>query len=605
MPCKSVQDYLQLFKSEIDIKNPRARPVDDLTRMTLGKEVGKDAVSPKSTRQSGISILRSSSFLGGPGTPLSGVDVTQLIQWVANNEQSFSQVSSVDGLCKLNPASVLQQRASGLTMSWGLDVRAYFQLLTSVAGELDSDKCLGGLTPTAELAEGPTISKPEAEILLWRGLRVRMGVHTGLGDSKDIEYNRITGRTEYLGESMAITKSVADAATGGMVTCTEATFRQVRASSLDVSMVIAHMGELSFASDSSMNVNVYLALAPEMLLRSAMMEPLRRCKQLSLGFLDAPYDDGAVAYLRIDTSAIARVNGEEMAKKLMKAVQPIVQSGLLEYRGYLLGFFGGVFLASFSSAGVAIKWALNMVTNLEARLDIKKLAGEGKLWSPADFTVSCGIDVGSFSSHINPSSGRIEHRGKVMNRAARISTVAQASMVYISSRTWETAVSELGAVLMTCSEFQLGQGRSSSLISPRVHASLIEGEEEGQSQTTGQSIHETAEKELISENSMPPVGEGNSTIRLEKISSVSSSSTEQYRVKTRPVTGVQLFDCIRNMRIEAILLGHFRLKGIEEDLKLMSVKGNGLLRELTVKGEGTVEIEVPACHKCFQSGRNS
>eukprot|EP00798_Chlamydomonas_sp_ICE-L_P021495 gene21495-28475_t len=355
MPCKSAQGYLQLFKSEISMKNPRARLVDDLTRMSSGKEVGKDAVSRKSRRPSSINmrIFQSFSTLAGPGTPLglSEVDATQMIQWVANSEQPLPRVSSVEGPCKSNPANSLQPTASSRTMIWGVDVRAHLQLLMSVAGDVDSDTCFGGLTSTAELAQDPSMSKPEASILMWRGLRVRMGMHTGVGDSKDIEYNRITGRTEYSGESMAITKSVADAATGGMVTCTEATFQQVHPSSLDVSMVIAHMGELSFDDDSSMNVNVYQALAPEMLLRSAMMEPLRRCKQLSLGFLDAPHDGGAVAYLRIDTAAIARVNGEEMTKKVMKAVEPIVQHALFESRGYLLGFFGGVFLASFSAAG--------------------------------------------------------------------------------------------------------------------------------------------------------------------------------------------------------------------------------------------------------------
>eukprot|EP00798_Chlamydomonas_sp_ICE-L_P021494 gene21494-28473_t len=233
-----------------------------------------------------------------------------------------------------------------------------------------------------------------------------------------------------------------------------------------------------------------------------------------------------------------------------------------------------------------------MTTNLEARSDIKKLAGGSELWSPADFTVSCGIDVGSFNSHINPSSGRIEHRGKVMNRAARISTVAPAGRiehrgkvmnraaristvapagrVYISSQTWESAVSELGAGRMIHSVCQLEQGKSSSMRLPRVNASLIEGEGEGLSQTSSQSMQETAEKDITSANSLPQISGRSFTIRLEEISGVGSSITE--RVKTRPTMGVQIFNCIKHMRIEALPLGHFRLKGIEEDLQLMSVK---------------------------------
>lgn len=75
-------------------------------------------------------------------------------------------------------------------------------------------------------ADGPGPGR----VLLFRGLRVRMGLHTSMQDaSSQVVYNRSAGRTQYCGALASVTKAVQDAAQGGMVLLSEATKQHVGA----------------------------------------------------------------------------------------------------------------------------------------------------------------------------------------------------------------------------------------------------------------------------------------------------------------------------------------------------------------------------------------
>ncbi len=47
-----------------------------------------------------------------------------------------------------------------------------------------------------------------------------------------------------------------------------------------------------------------------------------------------------------------------------------------------------------------------------------------------------GIDLGLCSCDLNPGSGRLAYRGRVMNRASRIAGVAAAGQVLVSGAAW-------------------------------------------------------------------------------------------------------------------------------------------------------------------------
>jgi hypothetical protein len=68
--------------------------------------------------------------------------------------------------------------------------------------------------------------------LLFNGLRVRMGMASGLSDAADLAFNKQAGRYTYLGQLLAAAKGSCDAAQGGMVLLHQTTFKRVRAGSV-------------------------------------------------------------------------------------------------------------------------------------------------------------------------------------------------------------------------------------------------------------------------------------------------------------------------------------------------------------------------------------
>ncbi|GFH20213.1 uncharacterized protein HaLaN_17297, partial [Haematococcus lacustris] len=56
---------------------------------------------------------------------------------------------------------------------------------------------------------------PGGSALIFRGLRVRMGMHTGITDPADVVFEPVSGRTIYTGPCMELARAVSDAAPGG------------------------------------------------------------------------------------------------------------------------------------------------------------------------------------------------------------------------------------------------------------------------------------------------------------------------------------------------------------------------------------------------------
>lgn len=54
-----------------------------------------------------------------------------------------------------------------------------------------------------------------------RGLRVRMGLHTGIHNDADVTYNKAAARMQYSGEILVQSKAVSDCAAGGMILLSE------------------------------------------------------------------------------------------------------------------------------------------------------------------------------------------------------------------------------------------------------------------------------------------------------------------------------------------------------------------------------------------------
>jgi hypothetical protein len=62
-----------------------------------------------------------------------------------------------------------------------------------------------------------TTGGPVHDITVYRGLRVRFGIHSGLDDASCVAFNKSSRRMQYSGAFASTAKYVGDAAHGGQV----------------------------------------------------------------------------------------------------------------------------------------------------------------------------------------------------------------------------------------------------------------------------------------------------------------------------------------------------------------------------------------------------
>lgn len=302
-------------------------------------------------------------------------------------------------------------------------------------------------------------------VLAFAGLRVRIGLHSGVEDRADIKRNAATNRMEYSGEALANARSVCGAAHGGMVLLSEAAFRRLPMEQLADQLVLCHMGEYTLKG-CNQSLGLYQALDKTLRCRLALFEPIRFLEQLSSGVLQAPVGSAAIVFMQVVGSKTLLAWNHDMATAALETFYKISQELLLQHYGYMVECASGLLLTSFSSPAEAIMWSLQVadrmlhqdwppqllehelceeitVSQLRQGQDFEEMDTAGVLLFRGP-RLRTGIDHGSVHHNINTVSGRMAYRGRVMNRSSRISMAAATSQVCCSRGAWELAESELG-----------------------------------------------------------------------------------------------------------------------------------------------------------------
>jgi len=123
----------------------------------------------------------------------------------------------------------------------------------------------------------------------------------------------------------------------------------------------------------------------------------------------------------------------------------IMREYLLETKGYEVKTEGDAFMVVFWSVNDAIDWAITIQKRLlnaawpqpllrephasEKRNDKGELLFRG-------LTVRMGIHMGFPVCEVDPTTGRMDYFGPVVNRAARICSAADGGEIYISADSW-------------------------------------------------------------------------------------------------------------------------------------------------------------------------
>ncbi|KAJ9528482.1 hypothetical protein QJQ45_020540 [Haematococcus lacustris] len=397
-------------------------------------------------------------------------------------------------------------------------------------------------------------------LLLFRGLRVRMGMHTGVHDPSDVARDAGTGRQRYSGAILAAAKAVQDCAQGGQVLISEATFAEARhmrhlAGSTSPCVLMLQLGSLALREDlvvmhAGQHVlkegkapeDIFNCFSRSLILRIAFLGPVRSVTETVSGCLAAPCEQATITFMNV-VSAPCHVPWAGMtrlgaagsgplscwglpglvwwpglvATNKQRATPParlqvgtatlmawdarVCRKALRVYfdlgrsllacsdtAGYLVEVTEGLLLVAALRPSCAIRWALSLMRScLAADWPEELLAHElGEqvamnipvATQPANrkrgpqgshqlakltrsvaesqsrsvgavqtqllvlmrgLRLKCGIDVGSVKSSVSSLSARMEFRGKVMNRAARISALATTCQVWVSDAAWQQA----------------------------------------------------------------------------------------------------------------------------------------------------------------------
>ncbi|GFR43826.1 hypothetical protein Agub_g4946 [Astrephomene gubernaculifera] len=138
-----------------------------------------------------------------------------------------------------------------------------------------------------------------------RGLRVRMGMWTGVPSAADVTTNAASGRTQYSGQAICRAKLVADTAHGGMVVMSESSRQRLTADVVRASKHYIVYGGLhalpskGSGGDAALQLHLYTCYSTGLLPRAVVMRPLRTEGVLREGALAAPVGHGTVIQMRV------------------------------------------------------------------------------------------------------------------------------------------------------------------------------------------------------------------------------------------------------------------------------------------------------------------
>ncbi|KAG1672359.1 hypothetical protein FOA52_010977 [Chlamydomonas sp. UWO 241] len=292
------------------------------------------------------------------------------------------------------------------------------------------------------------VSNEGTELMLFRGLRVRMGMHSGV-TAADISHNKASARTQYGGSPLACARDVCSATPGGAVLLSRASFSAVTTQGRRVpGAVMAHVGDFRTEAESQFPgeaLSLYAAVRPQLLPRYVAGAPLKIAEKVSGGVFDAPVGSVTINFMSMPCYKTLCAWQPKLAHHAASTFSSLVMACLHKHNGYVVEHDDGFCLSAFCRAVDAIHFCsemkvLMMTAPWPAELlehELCQEVTEGGCVVLRGPRVKSGTDSCSqVFTAINPSSGRMEYRGKVMNRAARIAAKASSGVSLVSGNCW-------------------------------------------------------------------------------------------------------------------------------------------------------------------------
>ncbi|KAF5828909.1 nucleotide cyclase [Dunaliella salina] len=304
--------------------------------------------------------------------------------------------------------------------------------------------------------------------LVFRGLRVRMGINSGILSAADSKLNKAAGRMHYTGRSLGYAKAISDAACGGMILLGNDTHERLSMHSLLEHVMTLHLGEHMLCKDAPV-MSLHQIIARPLMGRLLLLAPISSIRQHGLGVLDAPAGVVTVAFMSVVNEGALMNWNLNIASEAFALFQEHVCTMLFKHGGYLVESNDGLVLASFAKHSSALRWAVQCMQQMhkihwpeelmsyEASMATQPMVKDTMTMGPVvqdqatgqtashanhanlqhrGLRIKVGLDCGKLKGEINCVTGRMAYRGKYMNRASRIASIARPGQVLASADVW-------------------------------------------------------------------------------------------------------------------------------------------------------------------------
>ncbi|KAJ9506291.1 hypothetical protein QJQ45_013861 [Haematococcus lacustris] len=325
-----------------------------------------------------------------------------------------------------------------------------------------------------------------AALTVLAGLRVRVGLHTGLAADEVLVQRRMGASSiTYGGAALVLAKAVQVG-----LCCSQPPYpsahahlpvEELRAAGISV----VHMGQHLVAlgeGKGATALELYCAClnTPDHAHRLWALGPLRTLRQVQPGVLHAPYGTAAIAFMSVVGLSHLKAWNAELAQECVALYQAAAQRLLLHVSGPQLpaGYWvssaeeEGMVLAAFPCSLQCLHWALLTLTTcmdmdwpqalldslfgeeMTACLDTsgskaggtqapatgddegqqQRAAAQGTVRLLRGLRLKAGVDVGEVACDLTPANGRFNYRGRCLNRAARINSLAASGQPTITTK---------------------------------------------------------------------------------------------------------------------------------------------------------------------------
>jgi len=273
--------------------------------------------------------------------------------------------------------------------------------------------------------------------LLWRGLRVRIGLHCGEPTCRP---DAITGRMDYFGKMVNKAARVEGGTHGGQVVISEDVFTAVRED-------LAHMETVGYKALGSFPLKGIdgetdlFQIFHHSLAGRLFPAPFQK-------YLPAPTGTVTLVFTDVQGSTSQwEMHANIMAKALVMHNQ-MMRKYIKRYQGYEVRTEGDAFMVTFAKATQALNWCM---ATQEALMELPWPAGtcdhpDSKVEVDAagqvvfrGYRVRMGVHTGVPVCEKDATTGRMGYQGKMVTKTGCIEGLTYGAQINMSSATWNEA----------------------------------------------------------------------------------------------------------------------------------------------------------------------